>query len=347
MRGGINKAVEYLLEQRSPQLLIVDISGVDMPLSKIQELAEVCEPGTNVVAIGDHNDIGLYRDLIDSGVSNYIVKPLTRELLERVLNPKSTQDLGSKLKLGKVISFIGARGGVGSTTIAANFAWQLAKNGRRVALVDLDLQRGDCAMLFNVEITQGFRDALQNPLRLDAILLDRIMTKVDERLFLLGSMEPLDDTVQFTVAATDALLAVLRSQFHYVVLDMPATTGPAFRRALEMSDRRIIIVDPTMRSMRDGVRIARLFESDNRNSFVVNRSGEGNQHALPLKEITKVLQTSAISVFPFAPKVVMPAAHHGIVAASKRGKFADAVGTLAVEISGRQQQRSWLPWRRK
>jgi pilus assembly protein CpaE len=167
VRGGIAKAIEYLSEQRSPHLLIVDISGIDLPLSQIQMLAEVCEPGTTVIAIGDHNDVALYRDLQDAGVSNYIVKPLTRELLTKALTPKTngSGDMGkASLKLGKMVSFIGARGGVGTTTLAANLAWHLAnRQSRRVALVDLDLQHGDCALLFNVATTPGLRDALANP----------------------------------------------------------------------------------------------------------------------------------------------------------------------------------------
>ena len=81
IRGGIAKAVEYLSEQRSPNLLLVDISGVELPLSRVQMLADVCEPGTNVIAVGDHNDVALYRDLQAAGVTDYLVKPLTRELL--------------------------------------------------------------------------------------------------------------------------------------------------------------------------------------------------------------------------------------------------------------------------
>src|SRR6516225_526463 len=165
--GGVAKAIEYLSEQRSPHLLIVDISGIDLPLSKIQILADVCEPGTTVIAIGDHNDVGLYRDLQEAGVANYIVKPLTRELLTKALTPKTngSGDMGkASLKLGKMVSFIGARGGVGTTTLAANLAWHLAnRQSRRVALVDLDLQHGDCALLFNVATTPGLRDALANP----------------------------------------------------------------------------------------------------------------------------------------------------------------------------------------
>ena len=330
---------------------------IDLPLSQIQILADVCEPGTTVIAIGDHNDVGLYRDLVEAGVSNYIVKPLTRELLTKALAPKANSgEVGrAVLKLGKMVSFIGARGGVGATTLAANLAWHLAnRQSRRVALVDLDLQNGDCALLFNIETTPGFRDALANPLRLDHLLLDRLMTQVGERLFVLGSEEPLHDNVQITASAIDTLFSVLRSQFHYVIVDVPRIPAPAYRRVLEIADRRVIVVDQTMRAMRDAVRVAKMFGDDaipgaersaeHRNIFVVNRVGEAGQHALSLKDVHKVLPVQPTSLVPFLPSLLMPAAHHGLIAASKRGKFADAVTTLASELSGRNRRRRWW-WR--
>lgn len=351
MRGGISKAIDYLNEQRSPQLLLVDICGVDLPLSQIQTLADVCEPGTNVVAIGDQNDVGLYRDLVEAGVSNYLVKPLTRELLTKILAPK-TVNRAAALKLGKIVAFTGSRGGVGTTTLAANLAWYLAnRQSRRVALVDLDLQNGDCGLLFNIRPAPGFLDALSNPMRLDPILLDRIMTKIGERLFVLGSEEPLDENVHFTPSAVDTLFSVLRSQFHYIIVDVPRINSPAYRRALEMSDRRIIVVDQTMRSMRDAVRVSRLFDGgadlqpDPRNAFVVNRLGEAGGEALSLKDIESVLRVKPSSLVPFLPKMVMPAAHYALIAASRGGKFGASIGTLALELSGRQQRRKWFSWR--
>jgi pilus assembly protein CpaE len=358
MRGGITKAIQYLSAERSPHLLIVDISGVDLALSQIHMLAEVCEPGTNVIVLGDQNDVALYRDLIEAGVSNYIVKPLTRELLTKTLAPKTNSSgeiaKASSLKLGKMVSFIGARGGVGTTTMAANLAWYLAnRQSRRVALVDLDLQHGDCHLLFNLATTPGLRDALANPLRLDALLLDRLMTQHGERLFVLGGEEPLPDHLQFTVSAIDTLFSVLRSQFHYVIVDVPRIPTPGYRRALEIADRRIIVVDQTMRSMRDAVRVAKMFDGDGdpsaerRSAFIVNRGGETGRHGLSLAEINKVLQVQPISMVPFLPNLVTTAAHHATVAASKRGKFADAIGTFAVELSGRKQRRQWFSWRAK
>jgi pilus assembly protein CpaE len=352
MRGGIAKAVEYLGAQRSPYLLIVDISGVDLPLSQIQTLADVCEPGVTVIAIGDRNDVGLFRDLTDAGVSDYIVKPLTSELLKKALAPRSSSgELGrATLKLGKMVAFIGARGGVGSTTLAANLAWHLAnRQSRRVALVDLDLQNGDCALLLNISPTPGLRDALANPLRLDNLLLERIMTPHGERLYVLGSEEPLLDNVQFTVTAIDTLFSVLRSQFHYVIVDVPRTPAAPYRRALDIADLRVLVADQTMRSVRDTVRLRAVLDegcAEHRNVFVVNRAGEGGHHALSLKDMQGALQVQPKSVVPFLPALLAAAAHNGEVAAARRGKFADAVAALALELSGRSRQpRRW--WRAK
>ena len=151
VRGGIAKAIEYLSEQRSPHLLLVDISGVDLPLSQIHILADVCEPGTSVIAIGDRNDVGLYRDLQEAGVNNYIIKPLTRELLTKALAPKTNSgELGraAALKQGKMVSFIGARGGVGTTTIAANLAgspWSISISSKAtVRCFSMPIQRSAC-----------------------------------------------------------------------------------------------------------------------------------------------------------------------------------------------------------
>lgn len=359
IRGGIAQAIKYLNEQRSPHLLIVDISSVDLPLSQIQILADVCEPGTTVIAIGDRDEVALYRDLQEAGVSNYIVKPLTRELLTKALAPRTNSvEMGraAALKLGKMVSFIGARGGVGTTTLAANLAWHLAnRQSRRVALVDLDLQHGDCALLFNTDTTPGLRDALANPLRLDPLLLERIMTKHGERLFVLSGEEPIHDNLQFTPAAIDTLFSVLRSQFHYVIVDVPRIASPAYRRALEIADRRVIVVDQTMRAMRDGVRLKKMFgdaaggdrQSEHRNIFIVNRVGETGHHGLTLKEINKTLQVQPTGTVPFLPSLMTPAAHHGTIATSKRGKFADAMAAVALELSGRKQRRRWFSWRAK
>jgi pilus assembly protein CpaE len=155
--------------------------------------------------------------------------------------------------------------------------------------------------------------------------------------------------MQFTVSAIDTLFSVLRSQFHYVIVDVPRISAPAYRRALETADRRIIVVDQTMRAMRDAVRLAKIFgdgsdPAEHHTLFVVNRVGEFRQHAVSMNDVQKVLQVQPTGLVPFLPSLVAPSAHQGLVAASKRGKFADAVATLSLELSGRKRKQSW--WRR-
>jgi pilus assembly protein CpaE len=349
-RGGIAKAIEVLGEQRSPEILIVDISGAHLPISQIHDLAEVCEPGVHVIAIGNRNDVGLYRDLVQSGVSDYIVKPLTTQLLAKSLNVR-THTAHSGLiqkKLGKVVALVGARGGVGTTTLATNLAWYLShRQNRRVALVDLDLQNGDCALALNIEATPGLREALVNPHRVDNTLLERVMSPVGERLFVLSSEEPLSDDLHFTADAVDTLIAALRDQFHYVILDVPRVPAAAYRRALDMADLRIIVADQTLRSVRDTVRLrSALRDGDgkHRNLIVVNRYGEGGRHAVTLHEMQHVLEVRPKTVLPFQPNLFTTIAGEARVAAARRGKFTDAIAALALELSGQDRsRRRW--WR--
>jgi pilus assembly protein CpaE len=351
MRGGIAKAIETLGAERSPNILIVDISGIDLPISQVHALADVCEPGVTVVAIGNRNEIGLYRDLLHAGVTDYIVKPLTPQLIARALNQRSgTGEAGSiQKKLGSVTALIGARGGVGTTTLAVNLAWHLAnRQSRRVALVDLDLQTGDCALACNIKPTPGLREALLNPTRIDSTLLERVMTPVGHRLFVLSSEEPLREDLEITAEAIDTLVGALREQFHYVIVDVPRIPATPYRRALGTADFRIIVGDQTLRSVRDIVRLRdALGEGDGKqhNGFVVNRFGEGGRHGVTLQEMQHVLGLQPRTVIPFLPTVFAAATNGTRVAAARRSKFTDAIAALVLELSGRPpEQRRW--WRR-
>jgi len=345
MRGGIARAIEHLGTQRSPNTLIVDISGVDLPVSQIRALEEVCEPGVVVIAIGTRNEIGLYRDLMQAGVSEYIVKPLNTQLLSRALNTGTGVGGANPihLKLGTMVAVIGGRGGVGTTTLAVNLAWHLAnRQSRRVALVDLDLQNGDCALALNIKPTPGLREALINPARIDNTLLDRVMMPVGSRLFVLSSEEALRENLQFTPEAVEILVTALRDQFHYVVVDVPRTPAPPYQRALDLADFRIIVCDQTLRSVRDTVRLRGILgegDTAHRNLLVINRHGEGGRRAVTLHEMGHVLDLRPSAVIPFQPNTFIAAVTNSQVAAAKRGKFADAIGALVFELSGRSPDR--------
>ena len=342
-RGGIVRAIQYLSAERSPETIIVDISGADMPASQVHNLAELCEPGVTVIAIGDRNDVGLYRDLVQAGVSEYIVKPVTAQLLAKALSSTPSVAEGSPIsrKLGKMVAVVGARGGVGATTIAMNLAWYLAnRRNRRVLLLDLDLQNGDCALALNLKPTPGLREALVNPVRIDSVFLERAVAILGDRLFVLSAEEPLRADAEFTAEAVETLVAVLRTQFHYIIADVPRTPAAPYRQALDIADVRVIVADQTLRSVRDTVRLRDALGEGNAKSgdfLVVNRSGEGGWQAVTLEEMANVKLRPNL-VIPFRPKLFT------VPGPARRGAFTDAVAALAAEISGRVPERKqW--WR--
>ena len=238
-----------------------------------------------------------------------------------------------------MVAAIGARGGVGTTTLAINLAWYLAnRQNRRVLLLDLDLQNGDCALSLNLAPTPGLREALTNPLRVDRVFLERAVAVHGERLFVLSGEEPLRADTEFKAEAVETLIEALRTQFHYVIVDVPRVPAAPYRRALDVADIRIIVADQTLRSVRDTVRLRDALgqgEGAHCNLLVVNRSGEGGRRALTLEEMSRV-KVSPNIVIPFRPKLFTAS---GLAC---RGPIAAAIAALAAEISGRMPER--MPW---
>ena len=288
---------------------------------------------------------------MQAGVADYVVKPLNTQLLAKALaSGRAHTGEASPIhkKLGTMVAFVGTRGGVGTTTLAVNTAWYLAnRQSRRVALIDLDLQNGDCALALDIKPTSGLREALANPLRIDNTLLERVMTPVGERLFVLSSEEPLSDDLHFTAVAVETLVSALREQFHYVIVDVPRVPAPPYRRALEMADFRVTVADQTLRSVRDTVRLRNAIgegDGKRRDILVVNRHGEGGRHAVTLQELQHVVEVKPKSVIPFQPTLFTTISGGAKIAAAQRGKFTDAIAALALELSGRPpERRRW--WR--
>jgi pilus assembly protein CpaE len=198
-------------------------------------------------------------------------------------------------------------------------------------LLDLDLHTGDCALALNLKPTPGLREALANPLRIDSVFLDRTMAIHGERLFVLSAEEPLRVDAEFTTEAVDKLVGVLRTQFHYIVADVPRIPALPFWQALDSADLRIIVADQTLRSVRDTVRLREAFNTgraEHSNMLVVNRIGEGGRRAMSLAEMAKVkLQPNF--VIPFRPRLFTAPGP------LRRGALTEVVAALAGEISGR------------
>ncbi|HLZ66964.1 MAG TPA: AAA family ATPase [Aliidongia sp.] len=354
--GGIVRANAHLERSRSPMALMVDISGIEFPVNEVHHLAEVCEPGVSVVVVGDRNDVGLYRDLIRAGVSDYIVKPLTRSLVQSAIDTM----LGSgtpgatplSQKSGRVVTVLGARGGVGATTIASNLAWYLAnRESRRVCLVDLDVHYGDCALTLDIKLNGGggLREALEEPTRIDDLFLDRAMVRSGDRLFLLSSEEKIEKPFRLDPDALAPLFDVLRKQFHYVVVDVPRSNGAFLHPMLEISNTRVVVVDQTAHAIRDLLRLRGMIDAPQlgqRNLIVLNRWGEAGKRDINLAAMADTIGLPVDATVGFHPKSVIAAANAGRPIASERGPLATAIATIASELSGRHLARKRGLWSR-
>lgn len=343
--GGILRANAHLEKARSPMALMVDISNTELPVNEVHRLAEVCEPGVSVVVVGDRNDVGLYRDLIRAGVSDYIVKPLTRSLVQSAIdtalgvsNPE-TSPLNQKS--GRVVTVVGARGGVGATTVASNLAWFLAnKESRRVCLVDLDVHYGDCALTLDIKLdgSAGLREALESPTRIDDLFLDRAMVRSGDRLFLLSSEEKLESPLRLDPDALGPLFDVLRRQFHYVIVDVPRENGTFLHQMMELANTRIIVLDQTARAIRDVLRLRTIIDAPQmgqRNLVVLNRMGEGGNSDIDPTTLSTTIGMPVDATVAYHPKSVIAAANAGRPIAGEKGPIAASIANIASELSGR------------
>lgn len=339
-KGSIRTAIKALGQKRSPKTLIVDLCKSELPLSDVSELAEVCEPGITVIAIGDRNDVGLFRELLNSGVSDYLVKPLTPTLLQRALLTSADSDTRSRqtTRLGRLVATIGARGGVGSTMLATSMAWVIAnRRQRRVALLDLDLQFGSVALSLDLEPAHGLRDALENANRVDALYLERSMIQHSESLYVLSSEEELLDIMPNDPQALSVLVSELRSKFHYVVVDVPRTLTGESQQILQDATHLVLVTDLSLVGMRDTLRLTQLALQGNaacQVTVVANRVGEYRHGEIAKDEFEKAIGRKIDLMIPFDPKNVTAAMNIGRPVASQSKSVAEAVDRLVDMLSG-------------
>ncbi|UEM25099.1 AAA family ATPase (plasmid) [Skermanella mucosa] len=337
-RGDVRTAARDLARQRSPALLIVDISGIELPIGAMEALSQVCEPSVTVVAIGDRNDVALYRNLRGLGVAEYLFKPLPADQVEALLGRAAgTAARGEEAgRQGKLIAVTGARGGVGTTTVAVNLAAYLADiDRRRIALVDLDLHTGTVALHLNLKPGRGLREAVEAPERVDALFLERAMQQASDRLDVLATEEPILPPVAQNPRAVLDLLDCLKGRYHYVVADVPHGLSETARAVLDHAALRIIVADGNLAGARDALRLRGAFEASGtaRQTLTVHNR-RGAPGALSPADFGRALGSPADCAIECRPKPLIEAATLGEPAIRRCAPFKSDISRLAGAVSG-------------
>ena len=349
--GGLEAAIAYLQENQTPNLLILESSAPNATMvAQIDELASHCDEGVQVMVIGNTNDIGLYRQLMARGVSEYLVPPvapvqIVRSISQLFADPEAPF-------VGKSISVLGAKGGVGASTIAHNLAWSLSESAHvNTALIDLDLSFGTTALDFNHENQQTVADALLAPERVDDAVVSKLLAKVTDRLSLFTAPATVSQIMDIPTHSYSSIIDTVRRVMPYVVLDMPHTWTEWTYQTLLASDEVILVCQPDLASLRNGKNIIDELKAQRPNDappkLVVNMMGVPKRPEIPAKDFAAAIDVEPSIVLPFDPQLFGTASNNGqMVSETDAAATASvAIDQLAGLLTGREivaQQKSLL-----
>jgi pilus assembly protein CpaE len=343
--GTVADAVGMLSGMATPQRLVIDLSGSHEPLADVEALADVCDDSTQFVALGDVNDINLYKDLMTRGASDYLIKPITASAIAATLQRLDSVTLRPAVaekdrQLGRIVAVMGARGGAGATTVAVNVAWLMAHElNRRTALVDLDLYFGTCALALDLEPGRGFREALENPERIDRLFIERALVRESEHLLVLAAEDDIATPRTFDPAALALLIDHFQRDFDCIVFDLPRFAARTQVALLPGPLSVVIVSDPTLAGMRDTLRLGKALRGAvaAADFFVVlNRCGAMKGGELDRKIFERDADVTVGHVIPFDVRSAAASAGTGkpMAKVAPRSKAAQCLKRLALDLSG-------------
>jgi pilus assembly protein CpaE len=344
-KGGLRNAIQSLSVSASPQILLVDLSESGDPIADINSLAEVCEPGTIVIAVGQVNDVRLYRDLLMSGLQDYLLKPLSPDALrdafanaQTILNaPKHDEVNADRVHVSTAV--IGTRGGTGASLIASSLAWIFSQvQGHQTGLLDLDVHFGTAALAMDLEPGRGLTDAIDNPSRIDGLFIERAMIKANEKLSILSAEAPMSSPVLTDGSAFYQLQEEFRSAFDNTVIDLPRNMVIAYPHLMQEVNIAVVTTEMTLAAARDTIRVLAWLKQNapHCKTIVVANKVQSAVLEISKKDFESTIERKVDLSLPFDSKSASQSAKLGqpMVAAVKGSKVSTGLMTLADMIAG-------------
>jgi pilus assembly protein CpaE len=343
--GGMPAALEAYRASPTPNVILIESEKAgDSLLNALDELANVCDPETRVIVVGRLNDIVLYRELIRRGISDYLMSSIGAiDVVRAVSGMFSSPDAKP---VGRVVAVVGAKGGVGASTIAHNISWAIARDiGISSVVADLDLAFGTAGLDFNQDPPQGIADAVYSPDRIDTAFIDRLLSKCTEHLSLLAAPATLERVYDFDAEAFDPVFDTLRSTVPCIVLDVPHVWTGWSRRILVGADDILVVAAPDLANLRNAKNLLDLLRAarpnDRRPIYCLNQVGMPKRPEIKPADFARALESDPIATIPFEPAVFGAAANNGqmIAEVSSRHKSAELFRQMAQHLSGKTEVR--------
>src|SRR6478609_4366427 len=312
--GGLAAAIDAYHTAPTPNVILLETEPGRDILEGLDELASVCDAGTRVVVIGNANDVAPYRELVRRGISDYVTGPV--EPIDIVRAICGLYAASEAVAVGRIIAVVGAKGGVGASTVAHNVAWAIARDLTLDSVViDLDLAFGTASLDYNQDPLQGIANAVFQPDRPDSALLDRLLSKCTDHLSLLAAPATLERVYDFGVNAFDASFDTLRMTTPCIVLDVPHQWSGWTRRALEGADDILIVAEPDLANLRNAKNIRNTLKAARPNDqmplFCLNQVGMPRRPEIDKGSFAKTLETQPVAAIPFDSKLFGTAANNG------------------------------------
>lgn len=344
--GGIAGAVDYYGTAPTPNLIIIESSNTgDALMADLGQLASVCDATTKVIVIGHFNDILMYRELIASGISEYLVAPVSMADIMLAISNIFTSEANGPL--GKMIAFIGAKGGAGSSTICHNVAWTISSSYKNdVVLADLDLAFGTANMNLDQDPTQGIADAVFSPDRVDDILLDRLLAKCAEHLSLLAAPSTLERTYDFDAHAFTSILEVAQRGAPCVAVDIPNQWNGWTKQVLSAADEVVVVAEPELANLRNAKNlidtITEIRPNDGLPRLIINKVGVQKRPEISVADFSNALNLDPIAVIPFDPALFGTASNNGqmISEADIKNPISETFATVSQILTGKAEVRT-------
>src|SRR5437763_569629 len=338
--GGMAAAIEAYRSAPTPNVIILETEGRNDILTGLDRLATVCDAGTRLIVVRRINDVTLYRELVRRGVSDYVITPITAiDVVRSVCNLFSAPEAKA---VGPIIAVVGAKGGVGASTVAHNVAWAIARDLALDSVVaDLDLAFGTAGLDYNQDPPQGIADAVFSPDRVDTAFMDRLLSNCIDHLSLLAAPATLDRVYDFGAEAFDSIFDTLRTTMPCIVLDIPHQWSGWTKRALIAADDILIVAAPDLASLRNTKNLVDLLKSQRPNDraplYCLNQVGIPKRPEIATAEYAKAIESPPIAAIPFDPQMFGAAANNGqmISEISANHRTTDMFLQIAQRLTGR------------
>ncbi|MEO9613773.1 MAG: AAA family ATPase [Nitratireductor sp.] len=313
--GGLEAALEYYNTAPTPNLIVLE--SRDEPkelLESLQRLADVCDPSTKVIVIGHYNDVWLYRELIRAGISEYVVAPVSLADVVAIISQIFVDPDAEPL--GKSIAFVGAKGGVGSSTIAHNVGWMMSTTfNSEVVVADLDLPFGTANINFDQDPAQGIAEAVFSPERIDEVYLDRLLAQCSEHLSLLAAPSTLDRAYDFDADAFAQIIDIAQRSAPLLILDVPHAWNGWTRKTLVQADEIVITASPELANLRNTKNLVdtlkKLRPNDKAPYLIINQAGVPKRPEISAEDFAEPLDLVPLATIPFEAQLFGNAANNG------------------------------------